>query len=796
MKIAIVGPSPVPFTIGGIENLMWGLCDTINQKTSHQCELIKLPSKELSFWDLIETYYSFYTLDVSHFDMVIYTKYPGWMVQHPNGICYMAHCLRGLYDTYHLMQLPIEVPKGNPEVDRILQYMECYYCPDSLDDFFAMLFEMKRNQTVPQTFYAFPGPLIRRIIHYLDRWGLSQRKTKQYFSISRTVQERKAYFPMDAKVTVVYPPSTLKNYSTADYKYIFMVSRLDKPKRIDMLIQAMKYVKSDVKLLIAGTGPERTHLEELADGDERIQFLGFVKDEEVEDYYSNSLVIPYFPYDEDYGLITIEAMLHKKPVITTKDAGGPTEFVLDNETGYVVPFEEQAIAEKIDYFAQNPQEAKRMGENAFQTVKDITWDSVIEQIFNMNNTMEDAVEHRAASDRKKITVTSTFPITPPQGGGQARIYNLYKHVANEYDVEIVSFTGIGKPTFSGDIAEHMREVRIPISKEQFDSEIELQKEIGVPITDIAMILYADKTTAYGEALKQSIEKSDLVVLSHPYLYNEVKKYIGNRPFIYEAHNVEYYMKKAVLPDTEATQKLVQIVFDLEAECCQKSRFIMTCSEEDRVKLHELYHVPMEKMIVVPNGVDTTSTAFTTLEERIKQKTNENVADYKMGLFMGSWHGPNLEACETIFQIAKKCPEDVFLLMGSQCNYFIKNKDKYEIPMNVGFLGLVSEEEKNKVFQIVDFALNPMQAGSGTNLKMFDYMATGIPVITTSFGARGIAHTDGLILAETEEMAEVIQKFQLKEQKEKIEQARKTVQEEFDWGVICRTLLERIGEMDW
>ena len=207
MKIAIVGPSPVPFTIGGIENLMWGLCDTINQTTSHQCELIKMPSKELSFWDLLETYYSFYTLDVSHFDMVIYTKYPGWMVQHPNGICYMAHCLRGLYDTYHLTQLPTEVPKGNPVVDSILQYMETYYRPDSLDEFFDMLFDMKKNQKVPQEYFAFPGPFIRKIVHYLDSWGLSQNKTKQYFSISRTVQERTEYFPPDTEVKVVYPAS-------------------------------------------------------------------------------------------------------------------------------------------------------------------------------------------------------------------------------------------------------------------------------------------------------------------------------------------------------------------------------------------------------------------------------------------------------------------------------------------------------------------------------------------------------------------------------------------------------------
>ena len=100
MTIAILAPSPVPFTIGGVENLVWGLCETINKKTSHRAELIKLPSKELSFWDLIDNYHQFYNIDLNHFDTVIVTKYPGWMVRHKNVIYYISHRLRGLYDTY------------------------------------------------------------------------------------------------------------------------------------------------------------------------------------------------------------------------------------------------------------------------------------------------------------------------------------------------------------------------------------------------------------------------------------------------------------------------------------------------------------------------------------------------------------------------------------------------------------------------------------------------------------------------------------------------------------------------
>ena len=61
--------------------------------------------------------------------------------------------------------------------------------------------------------------------------------------------------------------------------------------------------------------------------DPRIQFLGFVRDRDVATHYQHALAVPFLPYDEDYGLITVEAMSAGKPVMTTTDAGGVNEFV-------------------------------------------------------------------------------------------------------------------------------------------------------------------------------------------------------------------------------------------------------------------------------------------------------------------------------------------------------------------------------------------------------------------------------------------------------------------------------------
>ncbi len=297
------------------------------------------------------------------------------------------------------------------------------------------------------------------------------------------------------------------------------------------------------------------------------------------------------------------------------------------------------------------------------------------------------------------------------------------------------------------------------------------------------------TPKYGEELKKSIESSDMIVVSHPYLYGEAKKYLKGKPFIYEAQDIEFIIKKNMLPDTGYAKSLVQKVFDIEKECCEKSKFIMTCSYEDKVSINQIYGIPMEKIVVVANGVDCDVTTFISINQRKENKQFLELEKEKLALFMGSWHKPNLEACEEILKIAPQCPEVKFLLMGSQCAYF-ENRKK-SLPSNVGMLGLVSEEEKNRIFAAVDFALNPMLSGSGTNLKMFDYMSAGIPVITTEFGARGIDNKDVFILSEINDMPKVINDFDLKDSSEMVVNARKYVNEKFDWKVIGEILIKKI-----
>ena len=91
------------------------------------------------------------------------------------------------------------------------------------------------------------------------------------------------------------------------------------------------------------------------------------------------------PFDEDYGYVTLEAMLSAKPVITCSDSGGPLEFVVPGETGHVVPPEPEAIAQAIEDLAADAALAADMGRNgrAHYESLDINWQNVVQKLLDV-----------------------------------------------------------------------------------------------------------------------------------------------------------------------------------------------------------------------------------------------------------------------------------------------------------------------------------------------------------------------------------------------------------------------------
>ena len=796
MKIAIVAPSPVPFTIGGAENLHWGLLHHINQYTAHQAELIKLPSPELNLRDLVQSYRQFSQLDLSHFDMLISTKYPAWMTLHENHVCYMLHRLRGLYDTYYLCDEP-EVHAGRePDIMHLQDFMNKNRGRRrALNEFFHRWDALCSQETAADpSIFCFPGPLAREIIHFLDGIGLSSRVIRKYAAISANVAGRQDYFPDQGQVQVIHPPSNLTGFRRGRNEYLFTVSRLDAPKRVGLLVEAMQKVTADITLKIAGSGPHEGRLRQMACGDSRVEFLGFVKDAELVNYYSNALAVLFVPRDEDYGLVTLEAMMCAKPVITVTDAGGPNEFVENGRTGFSPPPDPGAIAEKIDYFCQHPQETVEMGLRGRQRVKHITWSRTVAALLegqaSAGKVKSVAKPKRLKVKAARICVAVPFAVFPPRGGGQQRVFHLYRHLAAALacPIDLVTLDHCGQQPMKAEIAPGLREIRIPKSIEHERAEQRISDESGsLAVTDVALPELFHLTPAFRDALQRSSRQAAVVIASHPYCLPVIRAACPEKEIIYEAHNVEADLKENLLTATETGRRLLKQTIATERACCHTGCFVQVCSSQDAERLQARYALSADKIWIIPNGVDLESVPFCPYEERLAIKKRLGSGKAFVSLFTGSWHGPNVAAMEVVLDLAAKLPDLCFLVMGS-VGLAIQDR---RIPSNVGLLGVIDNETREVVLHSVDVALNPMESGSGTNLKMLEYAAAGVPILSTPHGARGLALADEqcIKMAELDDFSGVLRTMRDHHArlKPRILRARQCVVQHYDWVTISNRL---------
>ena len=781
MKIAIIAPSPVPFGVGGAEKLWWGMQEYINKNTTNQCELIKIPTKENSFWDLIHSYYKFYKLDLSHFDMVISTKYPAWMIQHKNHHIYLQHCLRGLYDTYHFTGKPLKVESKHKKVKEIVALLEDENT--TLQSAFQALFKLNEDNTVPKDTYAFPGAFIRKIVHFLDKKTMS--KVEHFSAISQTVINRKEYFPKDTIVAKNFHPSNLENLHNKSYEYFFTASRLDTAKRIEMIIRAYKKSTTKIPLKVAGAGPLSAEIQNLVKDDSRIEMLGFISDEDLVMHYSKAYAVLFVPYDEDYGLITIEAAMCEKAVLTFDDTGGVVEFIENEKTGLVCKPNINDLAKNIDYLSLHPELCKTMGKNVNKLVQNITWKNTIENLLNLPNSTTPLTP---LLKRAKVTVATTYPIYPPRGGGQNRIFYLYKELAKTMDIEIICLVNSNQKYKKTQVAKNLYEIRVPKSHTHQEKEEEMRLQAGIPITDIAMLYLADETPAYKKEIQKSYLDADFLIATQVYTY-EICKSITRKGIIHDSQNVEYTLKKQMLEPTEYNKSLLKKLFTAEKNAANESLFTTVCAYEDALTMQEIYNFNPKNAVVVANGVDLNTVNYISKEKREEIKKEISIQDQKTVLFIGSWHQPNIDAVEVIFQLAQKLPEYKFIIMGSVDKYFESENKMEQKPKNVGFTGITTDTEKEYFLSIADIAINPMLSGSGTNLKMLDYMANGIPVLSTKIGARGLEiPKDYIAIAPIDKFEEYIQNIDTCTKRVK---SRKYVEENFSWSKIKESLENKL-----
>jgi glycosyltransferase involved in cell wall biosynthesis len=333
-----------PGIFGGAEFLAAGL-EAAFRRAGHTLHSIRIPFRFDPPAAAHEAMAQAASVDFTRYgggqiDAMICLKFPAYLLEHPNKALWLLHQHRPAYDLYNT---PYGWTRGHKETDRL-----------------------------------------RAEIMKADTQSIGSARA--VFTIAERVCQRLREFNGIESKALYHPPSDDAAFHCAEpMPYIFAPSRLEILKRQDLLLRAVAVSPKPVQVIFGGTGGRRSFLEDLARElgiTDRVRFLGEISRAEMIALYANASAVFFGPLDEDYGYVTLEAMLSGKPVITCTDSGGPLEFVVDNETGIICAPTPEGASDALMRLQADPQLAARMGRAGRQRYDDleIGWQPVVDAL--------------------------------------------------------------------------------------------------------------------------------------------------------------------------------------------------------------------------------------------------------------------------------------------------------------------------------------------------------------------------------------------------------------------------------
>lgn len=164
-----------------------------------------------------------------------------------------------------------------------------------------------------------------------------------------------------------------------DAKILFSLQRLDRWKRADVLIEAMRHLpeKKKVFLVIGGKGPEKEHLEREAARSglsSRIIFTGYIKEKELPLYYAMADIFVFHSIYETLGLVLLQALASGNPVVSVNSTAIP-EVIDKNKNGLLVdPLNPEEFAQAIISLLENKETMKKFSiESRKKALREYDW---------------------------------------------------------------------------------------------------------------------------------------------------------------------------------------------------------------------------------------------------------------------------------------------------------------------------------------------------------------------------------------------------------------------------------------
>jgi glycosyltransferase involved in cell wall biosynthesis len=343
MKVLVLN-NMVPFLRGGAEALAEEIVRRLNVTHGIQAELVRIPFKWEPAERLIDEMLICRSLRLYNTDLMIGLKFPAYLVPHHHKRIWLLHQYRQAYDLWDAGQSNIpNTPRGRIIRQAVIEADNC--CMPDCEKIFATRL------------------VANRLLHY-NRF--------------------------DSEIMMA-PLNDPELFAGGNHgSYVFCGGRINAGKRQHLLVEAMRFTRSKMKLVVAGPADTPADAARLQESVERYNLkdrvhldLGFLPRERIAKYVNEALACAYLPIDEDsVGYVTMEAFSAAKAVLTVSDSGGLLDIVHDGDTGLIVQPDPESLAAAIDRLANNRNLTIEMGKEGRERWNEmnVTWPATIERL--------------------------------------------------------------------------------------------------------------------------------------------------------------------------------------------------------------------------------------------------------------------------------------------------------------------------------------------------------------------------------------------------------------------------------
>ena len=385
----------------------------------------------------------------------------------------------------------------------------------------------------------------------------------------------------------------------------------------------------------------------------------------------------------------------------------------------------------------------------------------------------------------KILWVCPFFLNPTDRGGQIRTLGTLKELHKRHEVHFAALNAPGNaegPARAGEYSS--RHIAVEHEAPKRGSLAMLPQLAGSLVSGVPLAVsrYASAKLLEGVRGLIAAERYDSIVCDFLAAAPNVPK-LGQAVLF--QHNVETTIWKR---HVEQAQGLAKSQFfasqarkmeAYERRVCRESKFVIAVSEVDAKRMRQMFHV--ERVRAVSTGVD--------LEYFRAPDEAEATADL---VFSGSMDWlPNVDAMEWFLAevlplVRAQRPATTVTIAG-------RSPDARVMKASDGLAGVTvtgSVADMRPYLWRAKASIVPIRIGGGTRLKIYECMAAGLPVVSTTVGAEGLAYTAGkdMVIADSaaDFAAACVRLLTEEAERKRVStEARALVEGRFSWAAVTR-----------